>query len=438
MSGRPMHVCGAFSNQSEQSSWTVPYILDGMDRNEKCVCIVDRSTKEELFRAVLKARDVGQDALEKRLTFLTSDEVYLKDGRFAMGRMLKTLTQLEHGALAEGYIGLRGVGEMTWATRKAPGVGDLVEYEARINYMYPQARSNMLCQYDEPSFDPATMLDVVTVHPKVVLKGSLCYNPFYQPPDDFLARKRGTVLRSVYDRTVREISRRARLAELHHGELKDLRRANQRLFMLNDVAFHDIWNEVSVMSFLSELALDSCADQKTRGYLQELAGKVAAVQKQLDFARAYQLVGPSEQGWHDIAQLVEDAALALSSAAYKIHKKLPKAEILADDMFAGVFVALLENVPGVRKDSAKVEISSSESEEGLVVSISVEGRGVPSAQKQRVFSRDFFDEGCDGHQLFLAGEIARSSGISLSETGVPGKNTRFEVRIPKERYRPIS
>jgi hypothetical protein len=44
-----------------------------------------------------------------------------------------------------------------------------------------------MCQYDARVFDGAVLLDVLKVHPAMVVRGNVIHNPFFIPPDEYLA-----------------------------------------------------------------------------------------------------------------------------------------------------------------------------------------------------------------------------------------------------------
>jgi hypothetical protein len=43
-----------------------------------------------------------------------------------------------------------------------------------------------VCQYDANLFDGATIMEVLKVHPQMIVNGTVIHNPFYIPPEEFL------------------------------------------------------------------------------------------------------------------------------------------------------------------------------------------------------------------------------------------------------------
>jgi hypothetical protein len=76
---------------------------------------------------------------------------------------------------------------MEWALLDKPGVEDLLEIEARFNYVAPNYDDPVICVYDlSKGFSSSVVVDVIRTHPVVIIGGVLQENPFFVPPDRFL------------------------------------------------------------------------------------------------------------------------------------------------------------------------------------------------------------------------------------------------------------
>ncbi len=62
-----------------------------------------------------------------------------------------------------------------------------------------------------------------------------------------------------------------------------------------------------------------------------------------------------------------------------------------------------------------------------------DGDGVPAEEKEKIFERGFGKN--TGLGLSLSREILSITGITISETGEPGKGARFEMTVPKAAWR---
>ena len=68
---------------------------------------------------------------------------------------------------------------MEWALLDLPGVGDLMEYETRVNYVIPEYEGPVICTYDLTRFGASVVMDALRTHPLVIIGGLLQENPFY-------------------------------------------------------------------------------------------------------------------------------------------------------------------------------------------------------------------------------------------------------------------
>ncbi|OGS42428.1 MAG: hypothetical protein A3K67_03855 [Euryarchaeota archaeon RBG_16_62_10] len=429
-----VHLASVFRGEADQFGSAVPFILGGLDRGEKCVYIADRHTRDDIVEALMRVRDVQGDLDAHRLTFLSSDKTYLKDGRFDIGRMMALWASFERDALNEGYSGFRGTGEMTWYTTGKPGVENIREYEARINDIYPRSKATILCQYDEPSFDAELLLDMVRVHPRVVIRGELCFNPYFTPSGEFLAEKHGTIPRGVYERTSREIVKQTQLASIHEVELRDLRRAGRKLDVMGGTALDEIQSQVSVLEFYTELALDSTKGSAGREYLEKMAEGCANLQRRLRYLRSYQRVGQTEPRWWDLKAVLKSISERTGSRSVKLDAKLGKVGVMADGLFEVALEAMIENMPDLDCGEKGIIVTASEVRSGLIIALEHKGRGLPDHVKARVFECGYSYGRSDGFGLFLAEQVFRSTGMTVCEAGVPGKQTRFEIMVPEGRF----
>jgi len=429
-----VHMASIFKDEVDQFNSAVPFILGGLERHEKCLYVADAHTSDDIVEALMKVKDV-QGALDAhQLVIAPSKEVYLKDRRFDIDRTIGFIRSFEQQALSEGFSGMRGTGEMTWYDSGLPGVEGLREYEARLNNLYPGSAATILCQYDEPSFDSDLLLDAIRAHPKVIVQGELCVNPYFTPPDEFLSSMRGQVPKGIYERASRDILKRARLADIHRLELRDVRKASRRMAIIDGPALDEIQSQASIMSFYTELALDEFRGTDVTGYLEKMARNCANIQHRIDFIRSVQLIGQTEPRWWVLKEVLESIAEKTGSGGPRFEFKVGKVGVMADGLFEIALESVVQNIPGLKGKGDKVVVKSSELRSGLMISIEHHGRGLPEAVKERIFDCGYRYGRSDGFGLFLAREVLSSSGMTLKESGAPGKSTRFEILVPVGRY----
>ena len=70
----------------------------------------------------------------------------------------------------------------------------LLEYEARLNMLVAEHPITACCQYDVRRFDGRTIMDVLAVHPVMIVRGQVVKNPYYTDPNEFLRQYRTRVV----------------------------------------------------------------------------------------------------------------------------------------------------------------------------------------------------------------------------------------------------
>ncbi|UCE44747.1 MAG: MEDS domain-containing protein [Methanobacteriota archaeon] len=429
------HCTSIFKTEREQFGVVVPFILAGLNRGDKCVYIVDDTPEDDIIEAIMSVKDVQTHLERGDIAFLNKDEAYLKDGFFDADRMLRFVRDAEERACADGYAGLTATGEMSWQRTDAPGTDMMMSYEARLNNLCGESGPTLLCQYEEPLFDHATLIDVIRTHPRVVLDGEWCVNPHYMPPDEFLTTREGVIPRETYDRTCLDILRRNRFSMIHRMEMRDFRKLRKRLSALENVGLSDLCSFVEVVDFYTDLARESCGDAATLSHLEAIARRCNEAQKRLRFLRSYQSIGESVPTWHELDGILDMVCAEVDNRAISKESFGGNVEIMADVLFGDAILALVENMPSLRNSSDEVRIGSCHEGGDLVIYLENDDDGVPNTVKDAIFRLDCRYGQSDGFGLFLAAKILSSLGMTICENGAPGESTRFEIRIPAGRHR---
>src|ERR1700736_1549296 len=227
------HICLIYESQGEQLAMPVPSIRMGLERGEKCIFIAPEKTLRDVNEGLHAIGiDVDEAMNSGRLAVASQEDTYLRNGHFEPDRMIRFLADSLEPAIASGFSGLRVVGEMTWALGGDLGTGQLIEYEAKLNHFVHDHPVAVTCQYDRNRFSPEVILNVIRTHPIVIYGNFVCSNPYYVPPEEFLAPNNAELevkrlLANIRDReqankAVRELSRR--LFQIQEDERRHLAR----------------------------------------------------------------------------------------------------------------------------------------------------------------------------------------------------------------------
>lgn len=182
---RGTHAGSIYKDREEQFAVLMPFLIAGLKRREKCLCIVEDDTRD-LITEKLRKRGLSVDKCSQwgQFLFLSIGEVYLKNGHFSYESLVEALKNRHQDALSEGFYGLRVTGEITKRAIDHVGQEKFIEYESRLNYFYPGTKITALCQYDETLFDKKFLLNsAVLTHPKLFLHGKLADNTYYKAPN---------------------------------------------------------------------------------------------------------------------------------------------------------------------------------------------------------------------------------------------------------------
>jgi len=185
--GGQHHICAFFNNADEEYRVLRSFYKDGFDRGDKAFHLVDPELREEHLRRLAEAGINVQEAMDSgQLEVRPWQDAPLRGGRFDEDIWLASFEQMLQSGPAIGYAQTRFLGHMEWALVDLPGVEDLIEFEARVNYVTPKYDNIVICTYDLSRFPASVVMDALRTHPVVIIGGLLQENPFFVPPDQFL------------------------------------------------------------------------------------------------------------------------------------------------------------------------------------------------------------------------------------------------------------
>ncbi|GAA3741797.1 hypothetical protein GCM10022422_26910 [Flavobacterium ginsengisoli] len=178
-----MHICGFFDSKEQQYEVIIPYILEGLEKNEKVINILEGNRHSEHCRCLTNnGVSITEKLSSGQFEVLASENTYIKDGTFAAEKMYKMLEQTLLSASRAGYESTRACGDMVWALKNLPGTDELLEYEASLNLLTPKHSVSLICMYDINSFSQSTLTDILLTHPYVIKDGKISKNPNYVEP----------------------------------------------------------------------------------------------------------------------------------------------------------------------------------------------------------------------------------------------------------------
>ena len=212
-----------------------------------------------------------------------------------------------------------------------------------------------------------------------------------------------------------------------------LLQASRKLAMLNSITRHDILNQLMGLRAYLELSRMDVSDPVVLTYIQKEEQAAEAIQWQIEFTKNYQDIGGQAPKWQNLSDTIGSAVSQLKPLGVEFNIAVERAEVFADPLLEKVFYNLMENSLRHGEHVTRMDFSVKESESGLILTYADNGVGVTADDKKKLFQKGFGKH--TGLGLFLSKEILSITGITIRETGEPGKGARFEMTVPKGAWR---
>jgi len=212
-----------------------------------------------------------------------------------------------------------------------------------------------------------------------------------------------------------------------------LEQARKKLSLLNYVTFNDIQSMIFSLSAYMHLAENPVTNMPMGNITKKERDILQKITHSLNFAKSYQDLGLKPPRWQNVNQVFLLAISHLDFLNMKHTVMLDGLEIFADPLLEQVFQILADNTLIHGKTATQVMVRYAEGPEFLTLIFEDDSMGIPDDAKEKIFSPDFQKTRAIG--LFLAREILEITGITIMETGEPGKGVEFEMTVPKGAYR---
>ena len=222
--GPHQHFCMLHETKEEQFSVAVPFIGAGLAKGEQCMYIADENSPEEVAGEMRKGRiEVGEALSKGALNVIAVSEACVVEGRFSPERMIESLSRMAEDADRLGFTGLRVAVEMSWFLDGPLEHKQFIEHETRLHELFDRHRCPAICQYNVTRFPAAVLLDVLRIHPYVILQGKVCSNHLFDPRQKLFdpeAAKRvlESQIESILDRREGELHPRRTPESIPHWE----------------------------------------------------------------------------------------------------------------------------------------------------------------------------------------------------------------------------
>ncbi len=209
--------------------------------------------------------------------------------------------------------------------------------------------------------------------------------------------------------------------------------ANRKLNTLSSITRHDILNQITAITMYLAAAEENVTDPVVHAQINKIGEITDLIQEQIRFTQDYQNIGEKAPLWQNVKETIDCAVAGLDPGNMRVENECGNLEIYTDYLIGKVFYNLVENSILHGEKVSVIRFSGIKDGEDMVIICEDDGIGIPENAKERIFRREYYRN--TGYGLFLTREILGITGISIQETGIPGKGARFEIRVPKGSYR---
>jgi len=206
--------------------------------------------------------------------------------------------------------------------------------------------------------------------------------------------------------------------------------------LLFSITRSDILDQLAViMTHLERAQLKATQDEMEMFFAKTL-GSVEAIKNQIAYERGLQdprtMISPV---WQPVDRAFDKAVRMLpGQTTVDISCGTGTVEILADPLLPRIFLSLLSL--SFRLDGpafSQIHLSARMQGDTLALVYEDNCTGIPAEEKERIFEFGYSRE--NAASLYLARELFSFTGITITETGEPGKGLRFVIIVPHERFR---
>jgi signal transduction histidine kinase len=210
--------------------------------------------------------------------------------------------------------------------------------------------------------------------------------------------------------------------------------ANKKLNLLSSITRHDIKNQLLGLMGFIELSKEKCTDPELLHFIEREETAAHAIERQIEFTKNYEDIGIHAPHWQEIGGQVHALRTLIPPGEITVSASVEGLEIFADPLLIKVFENLVDNSRRHGERVRHISFSSMQyGQENLAIVYEDDGTGVHEVDKERIFEKGFGKN--TGLGLFLSREILAITGLAIKEAGIYGKGVRFEILVPKGKFR---
>lgn len=216
---------------------------------------------------------------------------------------------------------------------------------------------------------------------------------------------------------------------------KALFQTGKKLSLITSVTRHDVLNLLNGLQMTVGMLEDSLTEPGNLKLLEKIKNTASGIEMQMLFSREFKEAGVNPPGWVDLDDTLHQSLLTTELDGVNVENDLTGLEVYADPLIRKVFSNLVDNAIRHGNGVSRIRFSYETRGEDVVIICEDDGAGVPEGIKKQIFNKYFGRN--HGLGLYLIREILSIYGMTISETGKPGKGATFEIFVPRGTFRVI-
>jgi MEDS: MEthanogen/methylotroph, DcmR Sensory domain len=172
------HVCLPYAKEEEKHLAVAHFIHDGLVRGERCIYWGHPAGYAAVLSR-LEAEGTSTTTLRQRRHLLFADVSRPASKGFDIEAQTAAIRTAIAEARADGFTGLRVVGDPDHHARASLNREQLALLESSLSEIYTQAHATGLCTFDQRVTDPSSFEIALATHESAIVAGRLCPNPYF-------------------------------------------------------------------------------------------------------------------------------------------------------------------------------------------------------------------------------------------------------------------
>jgi PAS domain S-box-containing protein len=207
-----------------------------------------------------------------------------------------------------------------------------------------------------------------------------------------------------------------------------------KIDLLFSITRRDVLDQLSIIVNYLERAQLKTSREAMQTFFDKTLESIESIRNQMAFVRSLQDLGITSPAWQSVKKVFREAVLLNPSSTIDIRVEMDDIELYADPLFPRVFYNLVANsIQHGDHQLTKIRLYAQQTGESLILIYEDNGKGIPLDEKEKIFEFGFGTG--TGFGLFLIRELLGYTGITITETGVPGTGAKFEILVPKGKFR---